>query len=182
MVSLRALGGLLCHSLSNMWQILLFYMVPVARNDSFPGKSYLATVNTLIVECLNSEFSFSTGLPPKKTSLLCYPSIGGGDRTRFRTLQKEIVQSETQTALYWIWTRLGESISYAKHISLLPLQSGKVLKKERRDSVKLKRYKDRNSTLEENLLEINGFSPLDGWLVGFYGISTFAGYLMPNPF
>ena len=21
-----------------------------------------------------------------------------------------------------------------------------------------------------------------GWLVGFYGISTFAGYLMPNPF
>ena len=22
----------------------------------------------------------------------------------------------------------------------------------------------------------------DGWLVGFYGISTFLGYLMPNPF
>ena len=22
----------------------------------------------------------------------------------------------------------------------------------------------------------------DGWLVGFYGISTFVGYLMPNPF
>ena len=23
---------------------------------------------------------------------------------------------------------------------------------------------------------------LVGWLVGFYGISTFVGYLMPNPF
>ena len=22
----------------------------------------------------------------------------------------------------------------------------------------------------------------DGWLVGFYGISTFVGYLTPNPF
>ena len=22
----------------------------------------------------------------------------------------------------------------------------------------------------------------DGWLVGFHGISTFVGYLMPNPF
>ena len=23
---------------------------------------------------------------------------------------------------------------------------------------------------------------LDGWLLGFYGISTFVGYLTPNPF
>ena len=23
---------------------------------------------------------------------------------------------------------------------------------------------------------------LNGWLVGFYGISTFVGYLVPNPF
>ena len=23
---------------------------------------------------------------------------------------------------------------------------------------------------------------MNGWLVGFYGISTFVGYLMPNPF
>ena len=30
--------------------------------------------------------------------------------------------------------------------------------------------------------EMDIISGLVGWLVGFYGISTFVGYLTPNPF
>ena len=36
------------------------------------------------------------------------------------------------------------------------------------------------SLYDMSLLEIKGV--LYGWLVGFYGISTFVGYLTPNPF
>ena len=42
-----------------------------------------------------------------------------------------------------------------------------------------------SSTLVPNkyLIEVYVFmGGLVGWLVGFYGISTFVGYLMPNPF
>ena len=38
-------------------------------------------------------------------------------------------------------------------------------------------YVDCISTVEEDPL-----FPNDGWLVGFYGISTLVGYLTPNPF
>ena len=31
-------------------------------------------------------------------------------------------------------------------------------------------------------LLVSGYESLSLWLFGFYGISTFVGYLMPNPF
>ena len=43
-------------------------------------------------------------------------------------------------------------------------------------------YKARVIELLVNLNSLYKQIILDGWLVGFYGISTFVDYLMPNPF
>ena len=38
----------------------------------------------------------------------------------------------------------------------------------------------KSTTIVHNVLSLTQI--LFGWLVGFYGISTFVGYLTPNPF
>ena len=37
-------------------------------------------------------------------------------------------------------------------------------------------------TVSHSFQTVSGFKNVDGWSVGFYGISTFVGYLTPNTF
>ena len=46
----------------------------------------------------------------------------------------------------------------------------------------LKKKKNKNNFALKELPLFTEWLSLVGWLVGFYGISTFVGYLRPNPF
>ena len=49
-------------------------------------------------------------------------------------------------------------------------------KRKRKDGDRRERERERERERKE------GNTRFVGWLFGFYGISTFVGYLMPNPF